>query len=311
MYNVEKSSTSTFMGKMAFEHPLEADSVDYKNGFFSSFVQAPLLGPLVWILGGTIDKDNSRGESTTVLDAKENKSDQTSIALKSSVETFTSENYRNKTEIIRADHFYSADEICSTDADSSDESYSDDSTKVNHNFAENMKQRHQVLKNKTKMSWSDESGQSLVEYCDELQPSGQVLQATNTSQKSIMKPIKSAIRKSRKGLSSLPCHTSHCVPSGLSGGSIIMPSGGGIIKTGNIAINGGNGYISPQWGWYISTTPPSPEKYYSNVAKGNVENLQRQPILDRQPTKPAIVPTFRRVTNIAPNCAQLWPSVPL
>lgn len=151
---------------------------------------------------------------------------------------------------------------------------------------------------------------SLSSCLSQSQSSGQVLQAANTSQKSIRKPIKSAIRKSRKGSSNLPYHSSQCLPSGLSGGSISMPSGGGIIKAGNVALNGGNGYISPQWGWYISTTPPSPEKYFSNVAKGTEENLIKQPS-ESQPSKPAILPTFKRVTNIAPNCTHGWPSVPL
>jgi len=281
---------------MAFDHPLQADSVE-ELGFLSSFVQAPILGPLVWILGGTIEKNNSRNDSISIIDAKENKSDQTSSTLIGSVETYASGHYHNMTDKADADYSYGGDEICSTDADSSDESHSDDSTKLDHDSAEKLNESHRALKNKTKMSWSDESGQSLVEYYDELQSSGQVLKATNASQKPIRKPIKSAIRKSRKGSNSLPCHTPQCVPSGLSGGSISMPSGGGILKAGNVALNGGNGYISPQWGWYISTTPPSPEKYYSNAEKGTEENLQ-QPISERQHTKPAIVPTFNRVTNI-------------
>merc|ERR1712232_1342964 len=51
------------------------------------------------------------------------------------------------------------------------------------------------------------------------------------------------------------------VPSGITGGiggGIIMPSMGS-MKSGS---NGGaSGHISPQWGWYISTTPPPVEKY--------------------------------------------------
>lgn len=90
-----------------------------------------------------------------------------------------------------------------------------------------------------------------------------------------------------------------------------MPSGGGIIKAGNVTLNGGNGHISPQWGWYITTTPPTPEKYYSNVAKDTEENKIKQPESESQHSKPAILPTFKRVTNVAPNCTHGWPSVPL
>lgn len=36
--------------------------------------------------------------------------------------------------------------------------------------------------------------------------------------------------------------------------------------TATTAANAANGYISPQWGWYISTTPPTQEHYASTIA---------------------------------------------
>jgi len=148
-----------------------------------------------------------------------------------------------------------------------------------------------------------------------LQSSEQVLQGTNPIQNSRRKPIKSAIRKSKKGSGNLSCHPSQCVPSGLSGGSIAMPTGGGIMKTGNVALSGGNGYISPQWGWYISTTPPTTPKHHFRAGKNSEGHQDQKPILGRNITgyrtpKPAAVPVFKRVGNDV-NCTNGWPSVPL
>eukprot|EP01083_Nonionella_stella_P192780 712389_1 len=82
------------------------------------------------------------------------------------------------------------------------------------------------------------------------------------------RPIKSAIRH-RHG------NKHNCIPS--MGGSIVMNGAGTVVgavgnqnhnQTKNHAggpnsVGVGNGYVSPQWGWYISTTPPTPE-YHSN-----------------------------------------------
>ena len=75
------------------------------------------------------------------------------------------------------------------------------------------------------------------------------------------KPIKSAMRTSRVGNNDRRAlHPSKCVPSMPSGGVLLPMKPGNVPGSGPVA--GGNGYVSPQWGWYISTTPPTPEKYY-------------------------------------------------
>lgn len=290
---------------MAFDRPLEADKVD-DLGLLSSFVRAPILGPLVWILGRNMEKSHSQDENITVIEAQTN-----STSLDSG--TRAPAPHRDAPDLSGSDVSCIGDEICSIDEDSFDESHSDDSTKAEHDSAAKSKRRRRALKNTRKTSWSDESGQRLVEYCDE------VLHGTNAVQKSCRKPIKSAIRKSRNGSDNMSCHPSQCVPTGLSGGSISMPSGGGMLKAGNVALSGGNGYISPQspsWGWYISTTPPTPEKYHASTGKGAERNLLQHPISGRQttgyrPLKPAVVSVFKRVANDVPNCTHGWPSVPL
>ena len=70
-------------------------------------------------------------------------------------------------------------------------------------------------------------------------------------------PRKSAIKKSKH----------QYIPSGITGasGGMIMPSGGGIKIPSSVASNGG---VSPQWGWYISTTPPAGEQYPNSKKTG-------------------------------------------
>ncbi len=96
------------------------------------------------------------------------------------------------------------------------------------------------------------------------------------------KPMKSAIRNSRALPQQRQANKHNCIPS--MGGSIVIKNGAGTVvgavgkKSANniIAHNAhpnakSNGYISPQWGWYISTTPPTPE-YHNTVGshKGQV-----------------------------------------
>jgi hypothetical protein len=50
----------------------------------------------------------------------------------------------------------------------------------------------------------------------------------------------------------------------MAGKGMIMPTRpyGGSHKIDETIANGSE--TSPQWGWYINTTPPTPEMYYSN-----------------------------------------------
>lgn len=171
------------------------------------------------------------------------------------------------------------------------------------------------------------------------------------------KPIKSAMRNKNNRNQ----HPSECIPSGMMGGSILMPSGGqsGQVPSshGHPQVNGNgntnmninvnvNGYISPQWGWYISTTPPTPE-YHSSTSKNNqTSNMNMinpqanhghpNPFV-KQPWNPTTAPiqesttgqspssySYRHApqqnlrpppkpvfTKGTPNCSSGWPTVPL
>jgi hypothetical protein len=106
------------------------------------------------------------------------------------------------------------------------------------------------------------------------------------------KPIKSAMKrpcavsKTTNDSSRVPHHPSQCIPSGLAGGSIVMPSGGGMSQSqnnqqyqqssnNNNHPNHPNGYISPQYGWYISMTPPTPPHYPDTSSYSSSKNGQQ------------------------------------
>ena len=66
-----------------------------------------------------------------------------------------------------------------------------------------------------------------------------------------------------------------------------MPSGGGYQtsqqqqqqQAQHGAVNGANGYISPQYGWYISMTPPTPPQFHdssNSEANKNREGHQQK-----------------------------------
>ncbi len=157
------------------------------------------------------------------------------------------------------------------------------------------------------------------------------------------KPIKSAMKRSTGGAHSnnnsnkVPLQ---CIPSGLAGGSIVMPSGGGMQQGSSINsscnsnsqsypqpnTNDPNGYISPQYGWYISMTPPTPQHYpdasSSKNGHGNIDQtmnnnnhnnhkLSTKNTIPHQGPPPLNKPVFTRSLKGVPNNISGWPSVPL
>lgn len=206
-------------------------------------------------------------------------------------------------------------------------------------------------------SLSDSTNQSQSSTSHNLNtPPSQSYYPTSSSNK---KPIKSAMRRSAgnnsSGKPTTRFHPSQCVPKGLSGGSIIMPTGGGLQQGQqqyhNQQPSNGNGYISPQYGWYISMTPPTPPHYHEthsssmatlkkeiplqhqeqqilqqNQLNGKMNPQHHQYILPMsnnnnggkpvshvlgQPPTAPPRPVFTRSLKGVPNNTSGWPSVPL
>ena len=153
------------------------------------------------------------------------------------------------------------------------------------------------------------------------------------------RPIKSAMKRSSSNKT--PLHPDQNIPSGLAGGSIIMPTGGGLQQIPNR--NQVNNNISPQYGWYISMTPPTPPHYHipssssssqhaipapslqhpqHNGSKFYPQNTKSVHILQRNndnhqtirtaaKTTVASKPVFKRSLKGIPNNTYGWPSVPM
>jgi len=106
------------------------------------------------------------------------------------------------------------------------------------------------------------------------------------------------------------------IPSGITGGiqgGIITPSGGG-IKSSNCV--GGNGHVSPQWGWYISTTPPPLEKFSEtkSTKKNTKEKMTihfEQHLCNPSYNSRTVVPVFKKSLKGSARTHMEWPSIPL
>ena len=135
------------------------------------------------------------------------------------------------------------------------------------------------------------------------------------------KPIKSAIRNSRvcgNKEGAQMRQPSQCVP--------YMPTNS--AGKGCSTSSANNGYISPQWGWYITTTPPTPEYHSTSKNKMqvlshplNTKNPQASHTVGnhtmyghKQPWNPSTTPIQEappKFTKGAPDYSSGWPSVPL
>lgn len=133
------------------------------------------------------------------------------------------------------------------------------------------------------------------------------------------KPIKSAMRRTSSvsddafGLAQ-DASTTRYLPKGLGAGhsGLVIPT-----KPGDVSMTAG--YHSPEWGWYINTTPPTPEMYHNHYSstrpkKSSLKDSTRRSVA-LQPSQTALQtsgppPTFSNHAN-ARTTNMGWPSVPL
>ena len=96
-----------------------------------------------------------------------------------------------------------------------------------------------------------------------------------------------------------------------------MPSGGGMKPS--TAVSGG--HISPQWGWYISTTPPPLEKYSDpKHAKNKLKQkigtnadlkISEVPASFTKFSSNPSMPVFKKTLNGQGRTHMDWSSIPL
>lgn len=147
--------------KMAFDRPLEADRVD-DLGLLSTFVRAPIVGPIMWIgtaiLGRRVQVADGDKENQLIQPTVASKRDaNTNNALHSSCENDCFPDMSSSTISDIMDSALIQDECSSRH----NQRLTVEECKVNKTYNSS---KHKKKLRKT--SWSDESGQSLVEYYD-------------------------------------------------------------------------------------------------------------------------------------------------
>lgn len=249
---------------MAFDIPLDADQPS-DLGFFSSLVTAPISGTVMWILRGGKNEEPDETKDSQIETELEN----------TATDGFHIKSFEQRKSIVQdvIKHIpdVSESDVSNFDDDAECSSSGYETEKEKNNKSQDgggissNQFRHRAFNYQVKRtSWSDESGQSLVEYLNdttlhEPQPDIRPVKSVMKKSKSIYSKHKNIVNaqdldSTNKNISS----EQQYIPSGItsSGGGIVMPSGGG-MKTSS----SGGAHVSPQWGWYISTTPPTPEKY--------------------------------------------------
>ena len=124
---------------MAFNQPIDADRVD-GLGLISSFLRAPIIGPIIWIVG-KLTKQQTHDEDECVSAAPTE-----SFAT---VATSIDESFPSYDINITPNEYLPS--ITTEQIDGPLE-----------------QKHHPPLKKTRKTSWSDESGQRLAKYCDEV-----------------------------------------------------------------------------------------------------------------------------------------------
>lgn len=114
----------------------------------------------------------------------------------------------------------------------------------------------------------------------------------------VNQPIKSAMKKNA-------CNRN--IPKGMNGGYIEYPTGD--KQHNSNGKSNGNGYISPQYGWYISTTPPTPNYHAHDKANSSSSHKDESGYADSHEKSELVSkPVFQKTM---PNYCGGWPTVPL
>ena len=150
---------------MAFERPLEADQVDDLN-LFSMLLRAPILGTLIWILGGDAsrkeEEEARRREDTQSF--SENKTHSSDASLTHSLR---SSKIRPRKSALKKK---SSRTICSV-GNSNASALQHEGLGITRSYSSSSScsaKDSSLKERKKELSWSDESGHELVKYDNEV-----------------------------------------------------------------------------------------------------------------------------------------------
>lgn len=247
---------------MAFHQNLEADRIDGFN-LFSAFVRVPLL-----VLNGILGNDGTSSSDNIDRDTLRNSGAEKSISSgNDSNGNLRAKGTDSSNELMQRRQPSNTSTMAHSGTSDSSESLTD--TCNNNNSG---------IKRTKKMSWSDESGLPLVWESEEsMSHHEHNISPYSSVTGSFTKPTKSAMRKSTSvrseshGLSDQDrntASTSRYIPNmnpRTAGNGLILPTRpyGRHSSVDNKMLGSNGSEMSPQWGWYINTTPPTPELYHS------------------------------------------------
>jgi hypothetical protein len=146
---------------MAFDQPLDADRVD-GDGFISSFVRAPIVGPVMWVLGGLLAKDMA-GEENKILEEDILNKDPPNQALPRTAKN--SKIYADSHRSIALPTSMECEPTHMNEVIHVTPSVSSEEDNDDRNIMPLARR-----KGRRKMSWADESGQSLDDYYEQVSP---------------------------------------------------------------------------------------------------------------------------------------------
>lgn len=144
---------------MAFDAPLEADRVD-DLGLFSAFIRAPVVGTLMWVLGGSkaMEEDEKEKAQMVMMDCEDDGSTMSRNPNNRHALNMEESNGKLKKtapRLIGSD--ISEFGECAAEAES-----------LSLHVERCSLQESRCLRNSRRMSWSDESGQDLCQYIEEV-----------------------------------------------------------------------------------------------------------------------------------------------
>lgn len=165
---------------MAFDHPVDADRVELNFG--SIMARAPVIGSLMYLLGGHhAREEDEHAREEGILDDTRTTESQCSL----------SGSQRNIKSALKK----SSPSLAPTDRDSDTESFQSalDSDRHNETFGSEASFRRK----KKELSWSDESGQNLVQYMDACTVSFHLVSTSLSSFRTRTQNIQASIARPR------------------------------------------------------------------------------------------------------------------
>lgn len=301
---------------MAFEIPLDADKVDDLN-IFSTLVRAPVIGTLMWMFGGAKGQQHDGDEEIREHCLEYDDGDEYYDNSISNHQSGTKYSKQYAPTLKKAAPSLLGSEISESELVESLDAVSlygyAGSHLSNYNTTTTMP--------KKELSWSDDVGKNLVVYEDEStihepkpcheQPTRPSLVRSRSIRSDANNLMNSQIDNkflpTNPHRPNKPLMKHHTMPYPMHHQTVEPYS------------SGTNGYDSPQWGWYINTTPPSPEMFHTsrNKARKGVDSssdtsdISRDSALTTISGNNAPNPVFQCLQDKHKATPAGWPSVPL